>query len=51
MPYALIAAGGELYAGLSDGRIYASADAGDSWAELEVAGDALPRIVALAWSD
>jgi hypothetical protein len=31
MPYALTATDGELLAGMSDGRIFASADRGDSW--------------------
>jgi photosystem II stability/assembly factor-like uncharacterized protein len=47
MPYALVAADGELYAGLSDGRIYRSGDGGDSWEQLELTGDPVPRIVAL----
>jgi photosystem II stability/assembly factor-like uncharacterized protein len=48
MPYALVTVGGELYAGLSDGRVYASADGGDSWEQLALRGDAARRIVALA---
>jgi hypothetical protein len=48
MPYALIASGDELYAGLSDGRLYMSTDGGDSWERLSLAGDAVVRIVALA---
>ena len=50
MPYALVAAGGDLYAGLSDGRIYRSGDGGDSWEQLELTGDAVPRIVALTYA-
>jgi len=50
MPYALVAAGGELYAGLSDGRIYRSGDGGDSWEQLSLTGDPLPRIVALTYA-
>jgi hypothetical protein len=48
MPYALVATGTELYAGLSDGRLYASPDGGDTWEQLVLAGDPLSRIVALA---
>ena len=45
MPYALAATGGELIAGLADGRILRSADGGDSWSEL---GVRVETIVALA---
>jgi hypothetical protein len=48
MPYALLASGGEIYAGLSDGRLYGSADAGDSWEQLAIRGASPSRIVALA---
>jgi hypothetical protein len=48
MPYALRFAGGRLFAGLRDGRLYASADGGDTWAEQRLEGDALTRITALA---
>ena len=48
MPYALAAAGGELYAGLADGSIYLSLDAGDTWRPLTLRGDRLPGLVALA---
>jgi photosystem II stability/assembly factor-like uncharacterized protein len=34
--YALAAIGGELFAGLGDGRLFRSADRGDSWSELPV---------------
>jgi photosystem II stability/assembly factor-like uncharacterized protein len=47
-PYALAIAPGELYAGLGDGRIYASYDGGDSWQQLSLQGDALPRVSAMA---
>jgi photosystem II stability/assembly factor-like uncharacterized protein len=48
MPYALAFDGdGRLYAGFSDGRILVSGDRGDSWEELPVAGDVIPRISAL----
>jgi photosystem II stability/assembly factor-like uncharacterized protein len=48
MPYALVATGSEMYAGLSDGRMYASADGGDSWEQLALFGDPVPSILALA---
>ncbi|HEX2045752.1 MAG TPA: hypothetical protein VHF23_09010 [Gaiellaceae bacterium] len=48
MPYALAVADGSLYAGLADGRLYASSDRGDSWRRLEVRGDPLPTVLALA---
>jgi photosystem II stability/assembly factor-like uncharacterized protein len=51
MPYALLARDGELYAGLSDGRIFRSSDRGDTWETLPFAGDTVPRIAALAWSE
>jgi photosystem II stability/assembly factor-like uncharacterized protein len=51
MPYALLFAGGRLFAGLADGRLYASGDRGDTWAELPVAGDPVDRIVALVAID
>ena len=48
MPYALLIWDGRLFAGLSDGSLWASADGGDSWQEQEFAGERLPAIVALA---
>jgi photosystem II stability/assembly factor-like uncharacterized protein len=48
MPYALLALPGGLLAGLADGRLYSSEDAGDTWSELELAGDDVPSVVALA---
>ena len=47
MPYALLFAHGRLFAGLRDGRLYASADGGDTWVEQQLMGDPLPSIVAL----
>jgi hypothetical protein len=47
-PYALAIAPGELYAGLGDGRIYASYDGGDSWQQLSLQGDTLPHVSAMA---
>ena len=48
MPYALVAVDSALYAGLADGTVYASGDAGDTWERLVLDGDPLERVVALA---
>jgi photosystem II stability/assembly factor-like uncharacterized protein len=48
MPYALVATEASLFAGLSNGQIWGSADRGESWQMLDVRGDAPNRIVALA---
>jgi photosystem II stability/assembly factor-like uncharacterized protein len=48
MAYALAATDDELYCGLANGRVLRSVDGGDSWSALELDGDALPRIYALA---
>ena len=48
MPYALTFAGDRLFAGLRDGRLYASSDGGDTWAEQRVEGAGISRITALA---
>jgi hypothetical protein len=48
MPYALLFVGERLFAGLRDGRLYASPDGGDTWEQLRLVGDSLPSIVALA---
>ena len=48
MPYALLFADGVLFAGLSDGRLYASCDGGDTWTEQQLTGQPVGRIVALA---
>jgi photosystem II stability/assembly factor-like uncharacterized protein len=48
MPYALTFAGGRLFAGLRDGRLYASADGGDSWAAQRLEGAEVGSITALA---
>src|SRR5829696_3128095 len=47
MPYALRFLDGRLLAGLSDGRILASGDRGDSWSELALRGERISRIGAL----
>jgi hypothetical protein len=48
MPYAVAAADGELLAGVSDGRIFHSADRGDSWDDI---GVQLGSLVAMATPD
>jgi photosystem II stability/assembly factor-like uncharacterized protein len=48
LPYTLAIGRGCLYAGLGDGRIYASRDAGDTWQPLTLWGEPLPRVLALA---
>jgi photosystem II stability/assembly factor-like uncharacterized protein len=48
MPYALLARDGRLFAGLRDGRLYESRDGGDTWTQLELTGERLPRVLALA---
>ncbi|HEX7090303.1 MAG TPA: hypothetical protein VF192_09205 [Longimicrobiales bacterium] len=48
MPYALLALPGRLFAGLADGRIYVSRDGGGTWALVEVEGERLAGIRALA---
>lgn len=50
-PYALLAAGGQLFAGLGDGRLYASSDRGDTWRKLQVEGASLAGLRALAAAD
>jgi hypothetical protein len=48
MPYAFAFVAGQLLMGLSDGTVYASADAGDSWEPVPFEGHAPRRIVAFA---
>jgi photosystem II stability/assembly factor-like uncharacterized protein len=48
MPYALAHAGDRLFAGLADGRVFATTDAGESWAPLATRGDRVPELHALA---
>jgi photosystem II stability/assembly factor-like uncharacterized protein len=47
MPYALLVADGSIYAGLSDGRLFMSADGGDSWEQIPPRGEPPRRILAL----
>lgn len=51
MVYALAAAPGRLFAGLIDGQIYTSDDAGDSWNRLPVEGAPLSGITALVTAE
>jgi hypothetical protein len=48
MPYALVSTTAELFAGLADGRIFSSADRGDSWEELPVRAES---VVAMALAE
>jgi photosystem II stability/assembly factor-like uncharacterized protein len=48
MPYALLATGGRLLAGLADGQLWASRDRGDTWTALKLQGDELAGLLALA---
>jgi photosystem II stability/assembly factor-like uncharacterized protein len=48
MPYALAHAGDRLFAGLADGRVFATSDAGETWAQLEASGDRISELHALA---
>jgi photosystem II stability/assembly factor-like uncharacterized protein len=48
MPYALAAVDGALLAGMSDGRLLASADRGDTWSEVDRPAAATGRVLALA---
>jgi hypothetical protein len=41
MPYALASSSSDLFAGLADGRLFHSADRGDSWEELPVRVDSI----------
>lgn len=50
LPYALAMGPDGLLAGLGDGRLLLSRDRGDSWQQLELRGDGLPGVRALAWA-
>jgi photosystem II stability/assembly factor-like uncharacterized protein len=50
MPYALVAAGGRLFAGLADGQVWGSSDCGDTWRACTLEGDPLVRLNALAYA-
>jgi photosystem II stability/assembly factor-like uncharacterized protein len=51
MVYALAGAPGRLFAGLIDGEIYTSEDAGDSWNRLQVGGAPVTGITALVTAE
>jgi hypothetical protein len=48
MPYALLAGDGRLFAGLADGQLWESRDRGDTWTPLQLEGDGVAAILALA---
>src|SRR5919197_167719 len=48
MPYALVADGGRLFAGLADGQLWESNDRGESWHACALDDDTLIRLNALA---
>jgi GrpB-like predicted nucleotidyltransferase (UPF0157 family)/photosystem II stability/assembly factor-like uncharacterized protein len=50
MPYALVAAGGRVFAGLADGQLWESSDRGETWHACTLVGEPLTRIVALAYA-
>jgi photosystem II stability/assembly factor-like uncharacterized protein len=50
MPYALVAAGERVFAGLADGQLWESTDRGESWHPCPLEGDPLPRLNALAYA-
>jgi photosystem II stability/assembly factor-like uncharacterized protein len=48
MPYALVATDSRLFAGLANGQLWQSRDRGDSWAAMQLQGDVLNALLALA---
>jgi photosystem II stability/assembly factor-like uncharacterized protein len=48
MPYALLATEGRLFAGLADGQLWESPDRGESWTAMQLQGDTLAAVLALA---
>jgi photosystem II stability/assembly factor-like uncharacterized protein len=48
MPYALLATDGRLFAGLADGQLWQSRDRGDTWTPLQLEGDSVAAVLALA---
>src|SRR5919197_1431255 len=50
MPYALLAAGERLFAGLANGQIWESRDRGDSWTAMRLRGKPITRLQALAYA-
>lgn len=51
MPYALVAYGGGVVAGLADGQLWGSEDRGESWERYELEGDPLTELHALVRAD
>jgi len=49
MPYALVAADGRLFAGLSDGQLWESRDQGETWSACTIVSGRLEVVHALAW--
>jgi hypothetical protein len=47
MPYALVAGGGRVFAGLADGQIWESGDRGETWRACALLGDPLTELHAL----
>ena len=50
MPYALVAAGGRVFAGLANGQLWESVDRGDSWTAVRLEGDVPPALLAIGSS-
>jgi hypothetical protein len=50
MPYALVATGGRLFAGLADGQLWESSDRGENWHACALEGEALTGLTALAYA-
>jgi hypothetical protein len=48
MPYALLPVGERLFAGLSNGHLWETADRGDTWRACRLLGEPLAGLVALA---
>ena len=48
MPYALLATDGRLFAGLADGQLWESLNRGDTWTPLQLEGDSVAAVLALA---
>jgi hypothetical protein len=48
MPYALLATDGRLFAGLANGQLWESRDHGGHWTALQLRGETLDALVALA---
>ena len=51
MPYALVATDGRVFAGLANGQLCESHDAGDSWTAVRLRRDTVASLLALAIAD